>query len=96
MTKAVCANYDTIKLKDEKMRPYLKTVCRQAFCDKNTKEEFCYKFADATQDPSKAKDIIPMESDEILTKIINMCIMIIVVMIVLLMFAYGGNQTPQD
>lgn len=96
ITKAVCANYDTIKLKDEKMRPYLKTVCRQAFCDKNTKEEFCYKFADATQDPAKAKDMVPMESDEILTKIINMCIMIIVVMIVLLMFAYGGNQTPQD
>jgi hypothetical protein len=96
ITKAICANYDKIKLTDEKLRPYLATVCRQAFCEKNNKEEFCYKFANASKDPQKAKINAPMESDEILTKIVTMCIMIIVIMIILLMFVYGGNQDSTE
>jgi len=88
LVKNICANYDTIKIPDEKLRPALQTVCRQAYCDGNPKEDFCYKFSEK-QLLMKPK-VNAVTSDDVIKRVMNLLVLIIISVIVLLMFLHNA------
>lgn len=89
--KNICANYDTIKLPDESLRPQLEIVCKQVFCDGNKKQDFCHKFKSPVESKNISKGTV-ISADDVVSKILNLCIMIIIIIIVLLMFAYSTKE----
>jgi hypothetical protein len=90
LVRGICANYDKVKLSDEKWRPILKKVCKQAYCMGDSKEEFCFKYEE-NKDTEETQHKPPTAPDEIIRRIVNYLVLIMVLVIVLLMFLY--NET---
>lgn len=88
LVRTICSNANTVKLPKESDRPILEHVCKQAFCDGDPKEEFCYKYQHA-EDGKAAPSKSSVNSDEIIKRIMKMIVMIIVAVVVILMFLFN-------
>lgn len=88
LVKNICANYDTVKLPNDKDRENLAKVCKQIYCDVDTPAEFCHKFDNKVAKQSK-KELI-LDQDDVIQRIIKTIVIIIITLMVILMFLYNS------
>jgi hypothetical protein len=83
IVRCICANYKTIKLKNESDRALLSPLCKQVFCDTEGKESFCSKFPedDGAVDKANLEDIV--------RKLTRYMVLVVFGTIFLLVFMYN-------
>ena len=88
LVKTVCANWDTVALPNETDRVLLGQVCKQAYCDGEPGEPFCYKFAETTETVQQGE--IVQTQDDLLRRIMRIILVVVISIIVILMFLYNS------